>query len=465
MYKSLDKNKYSNYNSIENENCHIISRKRADTSPESIIIYRFIGYIIIPYKKNINYKHDDKRLNELYVFIFEDDYGIYLFDSENGIIEKEGYVYRSQTILVSEIKALYKYFEVDFYYDPNLPDYIFLSTKPENELKAKYNNLIKLKMTDKHSNVSLLKKTHGKIRENQILLYYDIDINNRRNILQSIDKSDIEFKVTEKITKGQKLNSSINPHIKQNNPIIMSAGSNNILCYEKLEKIIKYRKEIQKRYFSNNRMEFQKFINDNYLISKYQYPFTKKYISTNSKYFSIEKNKKNITIDFNKLLNNDTTEYVYKYYPYTFGYYRSYEIVYNDILNFKNKTIAEISTLPSFFEVFKKLLNKKIDLYLTDRNYYCVNNIEWQKLISIYKNKISNNILYNLNINKKYDILIINLLLYVKQEYIPKDLSINTSEYMLKYIHEEDYNTNMENLSLLINLLPTTVFENELYTL
>jgi hypothetical protein len=33
--------------SIENENCHIISRKRADTSPESIIIYRFIGYIII----------------------------------------------------------------------------------------------------------------------------------------------------------------------------------------------------------------------------------------------------------------------------------------------------------------------------------------------------------------------------------------------------------------------------------
>ena len=95
-------------------------------------------------------------------------------------------------------------------------------------------------------------------------------------------------------------------------------------------------------------MEFQKFIYDNYLISKYQYPFTKIIPIINSKLFIINKknNKKDITIDFNKLLDNDKTTYVYKYYPYTIGYYRSYEIIYNDILNFKNKTIAEISTLP-----------------------------------------------------------------------------------------------------------------------
>ena len=206
----------------------------------------------------------------------------------------------------------------------------------------------------------------------------------------------------------------------------MTGGSNKILLYEKLEKIIKYKKEIQKIYFSDNTREYQKFITENYLISKYQYPIKKSFRPSNSRILSIDKNniKKNIT-EFNKLLHNDTSIYVYKYYPHTIGYYRSYEIVYDDILNFKNKTIAEISTLPSFFEVFKKLLNKDIDLYLTDRNYFCMDNIKWQKLISMYKSKISDNILYNSNIDKKYDILFINLLIHITDKYIPKDSIIN----------------------------------------
>ena len=463
MYKDLDISKYNDATTEKYKNCHIVSKKRSATDSSSIKNYKFIGYIVIPYKRNVTRSHYKSKLNELYIFIFEDNDGIYLFDYENTEIGKNGDVFPSFTILVTEIKALYKYLKVNFYYDKNMPEYILLSSKPYEELIEKYNNLIQLRFTDLQNDVHLMKKTHNKIHKNQILLYYVDDKENQVNILQSIDKSDIPFKVP---PKKLIVSNNIEPEVKKNNnqtqekpkdtlnslvePTIMSAGSNKILCYDKIEKINKYMKEILKRYFLNNRNEYKIFISNNYLLSKYQYPFIKTYEVTNSKIFLITKNnKKNITIDFNKLLDNDKTAYVYKYYPYTMGYYRSYEIVYNDILNFKNKTIAEISTLPSFFEVFKKILNRKIDLYLSDRNYFCMDKKKWGELISIYKSKISDNILYNKNINKKYDILFVNLLLYVKDEYIPKDVSISPSHYLLKYIDEEVYNTNKEEIKYL----------------
>ena len=83
MYKNLDESKYSDVNHKSNENCFMISRKRADTDQNSIKKYRFIGYIIIPYIKNTGNNHTSKKLNELYVFIFEDNYGIYLFDYDH----------------------------------------------------------------------------------------------------------------------------------------------------------------------------------------------------------------------------------------------------------------------------------------------------------------------------------------------------------------------------------------------
>jgi hypothetical protein len=424
----------------------ILSKRRIDLSHEMFSNKEFIGYIIIPYK--LQKSLFKSSIIEINVFMFKDKITnkISFYDKNIGVL-RVGSIYRDTTVLVDEMKMLYKHLNVKFYYDKNTPKFLYLSNKTIEDLKTNgYNNLIEI-FFDDNQETSFNNNVYNKkkYKQGQITLYY---FENGKKIIllktfQVLDGKYVKNIKSNNINNVNKVENKIG-----NNVPIMSAGSNKLLLYEKLDKIKIYQYKIQKEYFSNNRDKYNEFISNNYLISKYKYPSIKKYVSTNSKIFSISKNK-NIKIDFDKLLDNQKTIYVYKYYPYTFGYYRSYEIVYNDILNFKNKTIAEISTLPSFFEVFKKLFNKKIDLYLTDRNYFSMDKTEWQKLILVYKSKISDNILYNSNINKKYDILIINLLLYMKDEYIPKDMSITTGQYMFKYIEDEVYNTNKEEIKYL----------------
>ena len=175
----------------------------------------------------------------------------------------------------------------------------------------------------------------------------------------------------------------------------------------------------------------------------------------------------------NKYFNNDyqkeLTFYIEKYNEYkyisdiktnifknniiTFGYYDLYQLYKDDYLIFNNiqnnlNKIAEISVLPTMFEILS--LDKKIyiDVYLTKNNYLNLDENEWMKAIDIYKKKIKANIFYNKKITKKYDILIINLIKNIKSftknydndciNFIKKDLykSLKKSIKNLKYLEK-----------------------------
>jgi hypothetical protein len=141
-----------------------------------------------------------------------------------------------------------------------------------------------------------------------------------------------------------------------------------------------------------------------------------------------------------KLLKHNTDDFLVKNY-FSMGWKYSLEILYNDLTNFNKKmSFCEISVFPSAFEI---LNNFNVDLYYTDKNFKYLASTEWCQLINNYKNKSPKNInfIYTAKkylINKKYDIMILNLILDRKRlsKVYKKKINyteITSNNYYVKY--------------------------------
>ena len=146
------------------------------------------------------------------------------------------------------------------------------------------------------------------------------------------------------------------------------------------------------------------------------------------KYIDIYPTYKNIILK--DILNNTTKSNIFKNNILTFAYFDLYQLYFiemDTVFNKDNLKIAEISVLPSMFEVLEK--KNKIDVYLTKDNYRNLDEPEWKDIINYYKKVINKNIYYESKINKKYDILIINLINIENNEF--------NQSTIIKYIKEE----------------------------
>ena len=357
------------------------TKKRRDTKP-STIKGKFIGFIVIPYENDndkINKFSKSFMLNELLIAVFETEKRTFsfthsttssytLYDLNSGIIS-HGHVYRDFTILYYEIIALFKYLGVKGYYDANLPYNIFLSNLNYDTITMKYHNLIEVFLDENSYNNEIFKKRGYK--KKQISLYFK-NMNSNHVILKSIEKNNTEF---------------------------IQEGGNKLF---NIDKIINKHRLIVNKFFNKNYENEVKFYSDVY--NEYKYIYSNPFLHE-SKYYTLDRK-----INWKNLLSDEIKGSIYKYEPLTFGYHYLYQLYKDDYgyFNKDNIKIAEISVLPTFFEILKKN-NNIIDLYLTENNYRNLDEIEWKDLIKIYKKKIGGNIFYNKKINKKYNILIINL--------------------------------------------------------
>jgi hypothetical protein len=187
----------------------------------------------------------------------------------------------------------------------------------------------------------------------------------------------------------------------------------NIKLLFDFDKLIIKHKSLVNKYFNDNYLEELDFYNKYY--NEHKYIYNKQYIE-NKQYL---KNSNKI-INWKNILNNTVKNNIYVYNPVTTGYYNLYQLYKDDILisNLDKNTeirIAEISVLPTMFEIMHNNNKIDIDVYLTKDNYMNLDEKEWIKTIDIYRKKISENIYYNKKINKKYNILIINLKKKIKQ--------------------------------------------------
>ena len=183
--------------------------------------------------------------------------------------------------------------------------------------------------------------------------------------------------------------------------------------YNFIQEISDIYNSIIKKYFNNNKDEEYNFYLKNYNETKYIYDSP------------LSNDKKNI--NFKYLLDGNIKSHCFKYKPISFGYYESYELYYSDILKLNNKniSIAEITILPTFFEVLK---DYNVDVYLTKINFRNLDEKNWKNLINFYKKTIDNNFYYDIEIKKKYDLLILNL--------IPdkKDKNMTYEDYIINNI-------------------------------
>ena len=389
------------------------TKKRRDTEP-STIKGKFIGFIVIPYENDndkINKFSKSFMLNELLIAVFETKEKTFsfahsttshytLYDLNSGIIS-HGHIYRDFTILYYEIIALFKYLGVKGYYDINLPYNIFLSNLSYEDITIKYPNLKEVFLNENSFNEKIYNKKHYK--KKQISLYFK-NMNTNHVILKSIEKNNTEF---------------------------MQEGGNILF---NIDKIINKHRSIVNKFFNKNYENETKFYSNIYNEYKYvyNYPFLHE-----SKYYTLDKK-----INWKNLLSDEIKGSIYKYEPLTFGYHYLYQLYKDDYeyFNTDNIKIAEISVLPTFFEILKKNnKNNSIDLYLTENNYRSLDDKLWKDLIKIYKLKIGGNIFYNKKISKKYNILIINLIKDIED--FSNDYNNNYTNYtentIEKYIKDE----------------------------
>ena len=185
--------------------------------------------------------------------------------------------------------------------------------------------------------------------------------------------------------------------------------------YEFIQKISDIENDILVKYFNNNKNKEYNFYLKNYNETKYIF---------NTPFLDIKKN-----INLKYLLNNNINLNCFKYKPISFKYYEFYELYYTDLLQFSKKDIliGEITVIPSFFEILK---NNIIDIYVTKDNYTNLDEINWKKLINLYKKISQSNFYYEKSIKKiKYDLLILNLIPYIENN---ENSQKNVSKYLLK---------------------------------
>ena len=193
--------------------------------------------------------------------------------------------------------------------------------------------------------------------------------------------------------------------------------------------IVKYRSIILIDFINKYYNEF-KLIEDKNIIATYSYSKNKKHILLASKYIT------------NKIDEHFINEKIY-----SFGYFDSLQLLYDDSLKFnKNISICEISILPSCFEVLK---NFNVDVFYNNSNYLNYSIKSWKELINNYKLYMPNNVnfIYNESkylIKNNYDILIINLIKNLDFDYNKQNIKNEPNEYtkysvntILKYVKKQ----------------------------
>ena len=358
---------------IPNENK--FPKKREKTSISNFIEninMIFLGFLIIPYtplKTNKTLEKNKKApTRELFisVFINKENKKLFLYSLDLRIITL-GQIFPDYTVLYDEIKSLFGYLNklklnsIKAYYNESIPKVIFLSTKSEKYINDTY------KDSEKYGIFKILNYEYTSNKHIEFKL-------NNKILLQSMDyNKNLEYSSLE----GGKNNSTYEKYL---NKIIFV--SRIMLHQFNLYLIKKYSKKIIKKFNMNKESP-----------ALYDFLF-KNYSQT-------------------KLLRYNTVDFLVKNY-FSMGWKYSLEILYNDLTKFNKKmSFCEISVFPSSFEI---LNNFNVDVYYTDKNFKYLASTEWHQLINNYKNKSPKNInfIYNKKkylINKKYDIIILNLIL------------------------------------------------------
>ena len=385
---------------IPNENK--FPKKREKTSISNFIKNTnmiFLGFLMIPYtplKTNETYEKNKKtKTRELFisVFINKENKKLFLYSLDLRIITL-GQIFPDYTVLYDEIKSLFGYLNklklnsINAYYNESIPKVIFLSTKSEKYINDTY------KDSEKYGIFKILN--------------YEYTSNKH-----------IEFKLDNKILLQSM---DYNKNLEYSS---LEGGKNNSAYDNYLNKII----------FVSRIMLHQFNL---YLIKKYSKKIIKK--------FNIDKESP-VLYDFlfknysqTKLLRYNTDDFLVKNY-FSREWKYSLEILYDDLTKFnKNISFCEISVSPSAFEI---LNNFNVDVYYTDKNFKYLASTEWHQLINNYKNKSPKNInfIYNKKkylINKKYDIMILNLILdrkLLSKAYKKKInyTEITSNNYYVKY--------------------------------
>jgi hypothetical protein len=385
----------------------------------------FLGFLMIPYMPiHFGYSTEGVKYRsvtrEIFICVFlnkeKDQLLLYTLDLKKLTI---GQIYADFTVLYDELKGLFTYLNklilnpINAYYNESISNVLFLSTKPEQYIydtynfdessKSKYGEFQKLD----YSNSGKQIKFHKKNNKNTLLLE---SINNTSKVFQ---QTAIE------LGGGNKNN----------------VNQNNFYHIKYLNKIL----------FVSRIMLFDFNI---YLVNKYSEKISKKYnLQYDIMYTFLFKNYSEL-----KLIRYDTKDFFLNN-KFSFGWSFILQVLYSDLLNFnKNKKICEISVQPCAFEI---LNNCNVDLYYTNNNYDHKSPSIWIERINEYKTKTKNaNFIYHKKeylINKKYNIMIINLIKNLKGITITDDkriieknnISINYNyvkysvETIIKYVKKQ----------------------------
>jgi hypothetical protein len=360
---------------------------------------KFIGFIIIPikrYDKKISEKY--LKIEEIFIAVFEDNNKFILY-STNLVLIVYGNIFPVHTILYDELKGLFNYLnkygnEINAFYDKEFPHFLFLSNKEKEYITHKY-NMVKINYVENNNQFKFINQ-------------------NENIIIKSVPESNILYSPQNggNIYFDKILFSSIKLLISFQNYLL-----------------VKYTSIVLINFINKYYNEF-KLIEDKNIIATYSYSKNKKHILLASKYIT------------NKIEEQFINEKIY-----SFGYFDSLQLLYDDSLKFnKNISICEISILPSCFEVLK---NFNVDVFYNNSNYLNYSIKSWKELINNYKLYMPNNVnfIYNESkylIKNNYDILIINLIKNLDFDYNKQNIKNEPNEYtkysvntILKYVKKQ----------------------------
>jgi len=395
----------------------VIPKIRESTSPEYILQnkLKFIGFIIIPFKKY--YKNTPGKYvptNEYFIAIFENTVNNkFILYSINLILILEGHFFPVHTILYDELKGLFNYLnkygnKINAFYDPSFPQLLFLSNKEKKYIIDNYKNMVEVE--------------YKEIKDTKQFQF--IKTNNNNPILQSIPFD------------SSKTFTPINQH-----------GGNiyfDKVLFSNIKLLISFQNYLLTKYKSVVLIDFiDKYYNEFKLIEN------KNIIGsyTSKKKDVKQDKKKNYELDVSKYIINKEDKHFINTKIYSVGYFDSIQLLYQDSLKFNNNLkICEISILPSCFEVLKKF---NVDVFYNNNNYYNYNIKNWKKLINNYKLHIPNNInfIYDKSqylVNSLYDIVILNLIKNLDFNYNNKNIKEEPTEFtkystdtILKYVKKQ----------------------------
>ena len=384
---------------------HKFTKKRAKINPQSLkdVDYTFIGFLLIPHIGNKSHINPKARTHEIFICVFynKDRRKKIILTSLDLIEINIGEIIADYTILYDEIKGLFTYLNklklknINAYYNDDIKDVLFLSTKKEEYIINKYN---------------LVNKSCGFFKK------VNYEFNNDFKNVKFIDNSNKTiFKSTS--NRSEQLNFELKLELEQPAPHPnISGGSNDI----NINKIIFVPIILLHNFYL-------------YLYNKYKKKIMKKYNINYNVIFRF------LYIYYSemKLIVHTKNFFVNTYF--TLGWKNSLQLLYPDLKNFnKNIKICEISVLPSAFEILK---NFNVDVFYTNYSYIYENVPIWIERINKYKNKTTKNInfIYNKTkylIHKKYDIIIIDLIKNLKEEYKKNNYEMDTIylEYSIKTV-------------------------------